>query len=116
MFNNYDSVERLVQYAQTLMDFTERCGVERLDNLAKHLGIDLNFQPDALEEIANAGIQLNVWQKAIVSRAIHQDIQVVWDAIGVLEENMRRNNPCASDPADLLIKAIQHKWKPNSAA
>lgn len=116
MFNNYDSVERLVQYAQTLMDFTEICGVERLDNLAKHLGIDLNFQPDALEEIANAGIQISVWQKAIVTRAIRQDIQVVWDAIGVVEENMRRNNPCASDAADLLIKAIQHKWKPNSAA
>lgn len=97
------------------MHFADKCGVERLDNLAKHLGVDLRFQPDALKEIENAGIQLSPWQKAVISRAIKQDIEAVWYALGVVEENRQRNNPCANNPAELLIKALQHKWKPNIA-
>ncbi len=115
VLNSNDSVERLVQYAQALMEFTDKCGVERLDNLAKHLGVDIKPQPDALKEIENAGIQLSAWQKAVVSRAIKQDIEAVWYALGVVEENRQRNNPCANNPAELLIKALQHKWKPNIA-
>lgn len=111
-----DSVERFVQYAKICIEFTDKCGVRRLDNLAKHVGIDLNPVIDVWKEIENAGIKLRSWQKGFVEKAINQDIEGVWDALGVVEENRQRHNPCAKDPAALFIKAIQHHWKPNSPA
>lgn len=113
---------QLIEYIQTAKEFADAYGIAHLDRLLalaetvpnspKARASTFQVMSDAiLEEVEIAGFRLNPWLKTLI---LSSDVEVVRDAIAVVEENRRWG--IVRNSEGLLVQAIRNKWKPNISA
>lgn len=113
---------QLIEYIQTAKKFADAYGIANLDRLlalAETVPNSPKIRPSSfkvmsntiLEEVEMAGFQLDPWLKTLI---LSSDVEVVRDAIAVVEENSSRG--IVRNPEGLLVQAIRKQWKPNISA
>lgn len=109
---------RLMDDIRTAKEFADAYGVELLKRVIRLAETDRNRphnQPlpaktDILQEVVDTGFELNPWLEDLILSA---SVEVVRDAIAVVEENRQRGITLRTREG-LLARAIQNEWKPNN--
>jgi len=113
---------QLIEYIQTAKEFADAYGIAHLDRLlalAETVPNSPKTQSSTfkvmsntiLEEVEMAGFHLNPWLKTLI---LSNNVEVVRDAIAVVEENRRRG--IVRNCEGLLVQAIRNQWKPHISA
>lgn len=113
---------QLMEYIQTAKEFADAYGIAHLDRLLalaetaptfpKALPATFKVMSDTiLEEVEMAGFHLDPWLKTLI---LTSDVEVVRDAIAVVEKNSRRG--IVRNREGLLVQAIRNQWKSYIAA
>ena len=113
---------QLIEYIQTAKEFADTYGIAHLERLLA-LAETVPTSPKTglstfkvmsnpiLEEVEMAGFHLNPWLETLI---LSNNVEVVRDAIAVVEENRRRG--IVRNREGLLVQAIRNQWKPHISA